>query len=424
MNLSAIGSAVRRHADKWLFFAVFTVGSLLIIVFDATHVSKVLAVFICAGLLFGYATATSLVPAVRLRPDQAADNSYYLGLLYTLTSLGVALFRFSTAEDAADAILRNFGIAIATTIVGLGLRVFLSQFREDPDDLEYEAKTALAESVRGLRGELDRSLAEMQNFAVGAKQALQEVSEATNKSTLETLATTVGRFETAADDMAKKFEATGVSFESRASVFDSSLDRLATVVESLSDRIGSVRADSDLFQQGLQPVFDGLNESVIRFTRTFDAEQQHLSNGLTALSRLGDSLAGLDQSTGAIASSSERLSEAAASIQDGATSFERLDQASRSAADAALSFGQQLQSIAQDQANHGREALDDLARASELITERTTASLTAVDQSAQEVSRSLSKLNAEFSGSDEAVIRVRRELAELAGWIITRLDAK
>lgn len=424
MDLSTFGTAIRRHADKWLFFAIFLIGSLLIIAFDAAHVSKILAVLICTMLLFAYAFATSLVPAVRLRPDQAADNSYYLGLLYTLTSLGVALFRFSTAENAADAILRNFGIAIATTIVGLGLRVFLSQFREDPDDIEYEAKTALAESVRGLRGELDRSLAEMQSFAVGAKQALQEVSEATNKSTLETLATTVGRFESAADDMTRKFDATGATFQSRASSFDSSLDRLATVVEALSDRIGSVRADSDLFQQGLQPVFDGLNESVVRFSRTFEAEQQHLATGLSALSRLGDSLAGLDESTGAIASSSKRLSEAASSIQQGASSFERLDEASKSAADAAHSFGLQLQSIAKDQAAHGREALDDLARTSQLITERTTASLSTVDQSAQEVARSLRKLNAEFSGSDEAIVRVRRELAELAGWIITRLDTK
>jgi ABC-type transporter Mla subunit MlaD len=424
MDFSSFGAAALRHADKWLFFAVFLVGSLLIIVFDAAHVSKFLAVLICATLLFGYAAATSLIPAVRLRPDQAADNSYYLGLLYTLTSLGVALFRFSTAENAADAILRNFGIAIATTIVGLGLRVFLSQFREDPDDLEFEAKTALAESVRGLRGELDRSLAEMQNFAVGAKQALEEVSEATNKNTLETLAATVGRFESAADEMSRKFEATGVGFESQAGAFDRSLDRLSTVVESLSDRIGAVRADSDLFQQGLQPVFDGLNESVARFSRTFEAEQQHLSSGLAALSRLGGSLAMLDQSSGAIASSSQRLFETAAAINEGATSFERLDQASRSAADAAMSFGQQLQSIAQEQANHGRETLDELARAAELITQRTAASLTTVDESAQEVARSLGKLNTEFSGSDEAVIRVRRELAELAGWIITRLDAK
>lgn len=424
MNTERLVAAVLRHADKWLFFAIFLIGSALIIVFDAIQISKVLAVVICTLLLLVYALSTSLVPAVRLRPDQAADNSYYLGLLYTLTSLGVALFRFSTAENAADAILRNFGIAIATTIVGLGLRVFLSQFREDPDDLEYEAKTALAESVRGLRGELDRSLAEMQSFAVGAKQALEEVSEATNKSTLDTLALTVTRFESAADDMARKFEATGVAFEGRASAFDTSLERVATVVEALSERIGSVRADGDSFQRGLQPAFDALNASAVKFTDTFAEQQEKLASGLGALSRLSETLAQFDQSAEAIGASSERLSTAAAAIGDGAASFERLDHASRSAADSALSFSEQMSGIAEAQARHGREALDDLAHASQLIAERAASSLNTVDQSAQEVARSLTTLNAEFTGSGESVTRVRRELAELAGWIITRLDAK
>ncbi|WP_332660850.1 hypothetical protein [Brevundimonas sp.] len=424
MSTERFIAAVQRHADKWLFFAIFVVGSALIILFDATQISKILAVVICTLLLLVYALSTSLVPAVRLRPDQAADNSYYLGLLYTLTSLGVALFRFSTAENAADAILRNFGIAIATTIVGLGLRVFLSQFREDPDDLEYEAKTALAESVRGLRGELDRSLAEMQSFAVGAKQALQEVSEATNKSTLDTLALTVTRFESAADDMARKFEATGVAFEGRASAFDTSLERVATVVEALSERIGSVRADGDTFQRGLQPAFDALNASAVKFTDTFAEQQEKLASGLGALSRLSETLAQFDQSAEAIGASSERLSTAAAAIGDGAASFERLDHASRSAAESALSFSEQMSGIAEAQARHGREALDDLAQASQLIAERAASSLNTVDQSAQEVARSLTTLNAEFTGSGESVTRVRRELAELAGWIITRLDAK
>ena len=424
MNSRSFVEAFRRHADKWLFFAIFVAGSLLIIAFDAFHVPKALAVIICTALLFAYAFATSLVPATRLRPDQAADNSYYLGLLFTLTSLGVALFRFSTAENAADAILRNFGIAIATTIVGLGLRVFLSQFREDPDDLEYEAKTALAESVRGLRGELDRSLAEMQSFAVGAKQALQEVSEATNKSTHETLALTVSRFESAADEMARKFEATGQRFEGQAGAFDTSLERVASVVEQLSERIGSVRADSDLFQRGLQPVFDALSSSVVRFTETFDGERERLTDGLSALTKLSVALEKFDESSGAISSSSQRLSEAASALEVGAGSLDRLDHASRSAADAALAFSDQVSSLAQEQARQGREALDELARASEAIAERAERSLGTLDESALNVARSLKLLNEEFSGSGEAVTRVRRELAELAGWIIARLDTK
>jgi len=300
----------------------------------------------------------------------------------------------------------------------------LSQFREDPDDLEYEAKTALAESVRGLRGELDRSLAEMQSFAVGAKQALQEVSEATNKSTHETLALTVSRFESAADEMARKFEATGQRFEGQAGAFDTSLERVASVVEQLSERIGSVRADSDLFQKGLQPVFDALSSSVVRFTETFDGERERLTDGLSALTKLSVALEKFDESSGAISSSSQRLSEAASALEVGAGSLDRLDHASRSAADAALAFSDQVSSLAQEQARQGREALDELARASEAIAERAERSLGTLDESALNVARSLKLLNEEFSGSGEAVTRVRRELAELAGWIIARLDTK
>lgn len=424
MKIETALTSLRQHADKWLFFGLFMLGSSLIIVFDWLHVAKFLAVIICTLLLLGYAAATSLLPAVRLRPDQAADNSYYLGLLFTLTSLGVALFRFSSADNAADAILRNFGIAIATTIVGLGLRVFLSQFREDPDDLEYEAKTALAESVRSLRGELDRSLAEMQSFAVGAKQALQEVTEATNKSTLDTLSTTVSRFESAADDMGRKFEATATSFEERAGAFDGSLQKVALVVEALSERIGSVRADSDTLERGLEPIFEALKYSVVEFTNTFSSEQAKLSKGLASLSRLSDSLADFDQSAGAIAQSSVKLSEAASAIGEGAESFARLDQASRSAADSALAYGRSFEGIAAEQVRQGRDAMDALAQASQLLTDRTAASLGAVDDSARQIAVSLSTLNTEFSGSGEAVQKVRGELAELAGWIIARLDAK
>ena len=47
-----------------------------------------------------------------------------------------------------------------------------------------------------------------------------------------------------------------------------------------------------------------------------------------------------------------------------------------------------------------------------------------VDGASQQVATSLAGVNAEFSQSSEAVQRVRRELAELAGWIIERLDRK
>jgi hypothetical protein len=414
----------RYHADKWLFFAVFLVGCIAIVVLDLAQIAKVSAVAICVALLLAYAATTFLIPALRLRPDQAADNSYYLGLLFTLTSLGVALFRFSTTDEAAESILRNFGVAIFTTIVGLGLRVFLSQFREDPDDLEYEAKTALAETVRRLRGDLDQSIAEMQGFAVGARQALQEVSEAASTSTLDTLSTAVSRFEASADDMGRRFEATAATFEARGGAFDRSLENVAGAVETLTARIGSIRADEGLFEDGLKPVFVELQTRVGEFADTFSKEQKKLSKSLAALTSVAETLQGFDLASEAISRSAAQLGAASEALGQGAESFERLDTATRSAAAAATAYGEAIDGVARQQTERDIASADALAKSIDLLNARAQRSLSVLDDSSRQVAASLSSLNAEFSGSGEAVQRVRRELAELAGWIIERLDRR
>lgn len=423
MNSEYALARIRQHADKWLFFVAFLLGAFIIMFIDTLNWPKAFAVGICIIALLGYAVMTGLMPMFRLRPDQAADNVYYLGLLYTLTSLGMALLRFST-EGGTDAILRNFGIAIATTIVGLGLRVFLSQFRDDPDDLEYEAKAALAESVRSLRGELDRSLAEMQNFTVGAKQALQEMSEAAGKSSLEALSITIGRFEAAADEMGKQFGGAAVSFHQRTEAFEKSLDKVATVVDQLSDRIGAVKVDSSTLEDGMRPAFDALAKYVAQFAGAFGDNQARLERSLTTLAKLADTLEAFDRSAEGLSRSTQNLEQAATAIGEGAASFTRLDAASRTAADAATSFGRSIDQITEQQGRQSREITDVLAQATLQLTERTKGALGSVDDTARQVAATIASLNSELRGSSEAVQHVRRELAELAGWIITRLDTK
>ena len=51
-----------------------------------------------------------------VRDEQMGDSFYYLGFLYTLTALAVSLFGI---EDDINELLKNFGIAITTTLVGL-----------------------------------------------------------------------------------------------------------------------------------------------------------------------------------------------------------------------------------------------------------------------------------------------------------------
>jgi hypothetical protein len=170
-----------------------------------------------------------------------------MGLLYTLTSLGVALFRFASSDLASQSILRNFGVAIFTTIVGLMLRVFIGQFREDPDDLEYEVKEALAATVRQLRADLEQSIAEVQQFTVGARQALSESLTATTTA----MAEGVTRFDAALLNVSKRFTDNADAFNTRADTLGASMDRAVGSIESLAMRVDAVVVNPDLVTRGL-----------------------------------------------------------------------------------------------------------------------------------------------------------------------------
>ena len=109
----------KRHA---LFFFLVYIAGATILTLEKWLFSTFLSNFHGAGgfiiilsatlLMATYVFCVMLVPATKLRTDVAADNVYYLGFLYTLTSLAIAL---SISE--VDAILSNFGVAIVCVAV-------------------------------------------------------------------------------------------------------------------------------------------------------------------------------------------------------------------------------------------------------------------------------------------------------------------
>ena len=94
-----------------------------------------------------YAALMATARLLRLRDDQAGDNLYYMGFLFTLTSLAVSLYQFSST-GSSEQIVRNFGIAIASNIAGIPLRILFHQMRRDPAEVESTARIELADASR------------------------------------------------------------------------------------------------------------------------------------------------------------------------------------------------------------------------------------------------------------------------------------
>ena len=114
-------------------------------------------------IMIGYAIVLGFAGLFRLRDDQSGDNLYYMGFLFTLTSFAVSLYQFD-AEGSAAPIVQNFGIAIASTIAGITLRILFNQMRRDPVEVEATARMELAEASRRVKRELDSTVLEFGYF--------------------------------------------------------------------------------------------------------------------------------------------------------------------------------------------------------------------------------------------------------------------
>jgi hypothetical protein len=168
-----------------LFFGIVLIGALYIIIAKMAGFPAVAVTAVPILIMVCYALLLALARLCRLHDDQAGDNLYYMGFLFTLTSLAVSLYQFS-ATGLAEQIVQNFGIAIASTIVGIALRIFFNQMRRDPQEVEHTARLELADAARRVRRELDATILEFSYFRRTTQQsiteALGEVTAALNEA--------------------------------------------------------------------------------------------------------------------------------------------------------------------------------------------------------------------------------------------------
>src|SRR5260221_10518894 len=122
--------------DHYAFFVALVVGGAGIALFKEAGMSQISTTAFPVVIMAAYAGIAYVTKRFRLRADRVGENLYYLGFLYTLISLAISLIQFETSPDVTHEIITNFGVAIFTTIFGLGFRVLFYQMREDP--VEYE----------------------------------------------------------------------------------------------------------------------------------------------------------------------------------------------------------------------------------------------------------------------------------------------
>ncbi|WP_347268300.1 hypothetical protein [Paracoccus sp. (in: a-proteobacteria)] len=171
--------APRDMRDRFLLLAAFLAGAGGGIALKLMGAHPIVAALYAAMVLVVYAVATYSSTHLRLEPEAIGDNCYYLGFLFTLTSLSVTLYFVvdAGAERRAELIpevISGFGVALSSTIMGVFLRVLMMQFRVDVVVREQQTRLELDMAARELREEMARGLRQFKSFNIEALQLAHE----------------------------------------------------------------------------------------------------------------------------------------------------------------------------------------------------------------------------------------------------------
>jgi archaellum component FlaC len=291
-----------------LFLAVVLFGAAYIVWAKLAGVHPVQVAVIPLLLMVFYALLIGLARYFRVRDDQAGDNLYYLGFLYTLTSLGVSLYQFSL-DEGAENIVTNFGIAIASTILGVTLRVVFNQMRQDPLEVERTARLELADAARRVKLELDAATFEFTSFRRATQQVSEEsvaearkhaerlekeLSEAIKnfpvrcaeplEAASEQTRQTVDKLAVA---LTERLEHTGNHLTARVESLASTADTVTSSFEEIQSRLRAMRTPEEIIEIKLQPFIGGLTKVVNKHANTTVEQMGELQS---IIARFGESV--------------------------------------------------------------------------------------------------------------------------------------
>jgi ElaB/YqjD/DUF883 family membrane-anchored ribosome-binding protein len=294
-----------------LFFAVVVVGAGYIVFSKLNGLSALQVTLVPVLIMIAYACALGLARLFRLRDDQSGDNLYYMGFLFTLTSLAVSLYQFSS-EGSAEQIVQNFGIAIGSTIAGITLRIFFNQMRRDPVEVEHTARLELANASRKVRRELDstviefgsfrratqqsitdavdgllkeakeRIIGQLQDFAFNANKPLRDASKQSGDTIEQLNARILMTFETATKQLAED-----------SARLSTSTAEIVQSIDAVVSKLASLQTPDHVIEVKLNPAIEGLTRVVGTFSRNAEAQAisvnanlkqtQALSSAITVL---------------------------------------------------------------------------------------------------------------------------------------------
>lgn len=255
--------------DRLFLIAAFLVGASGTIALKLTTAPVLVVAAFPLLILLAYVGACFTTQSLRIEPETIGDNCYYLGFLFTLTSLAVTLYQIRDVtgagtmadDDLIPLVISGFGVALSSTIAGVFLRIILMQIRPDIVARDREARIDLSHAARDFRTTLANISRDVKASAIEGNQRTaernQKIEEATEKHLKEA--------DALLKNQSEAFDATLKDFTKRLSS-----EMTDTIKTEVAQAVASIRGPIDKTSDSLDRLAEIQEESEVRIRKSVD----------------------------------------------------------------------------------------------------------------------------------------------------------
>ncbi len=362
-SAAASREARKQHRESWLI--VLCIGFAIIIIGNLLGIGPWWLAATVSAAMGGFAYSVRSVRDIYVSGDAKGDSIYYLGLLFTFAALVAALIAFDwetsdAAGSSTSGAIRNFGIALLTTIVGLAGRVWFSMSQESPGDIAHTTKSALEEAVSAMKGSLDRARDDLDTLAGKFRESTKDLGKttATIAATAKKAVETSESLDKCSADVARAAKA----FTHEMGDFRNAVGAGTAAADKLKESLGGIGGQAEVFGDRFNALSEQLQEAHSTFSG-INAVARPTADAIGAASRgvaeaaaeavsLPLVLAGFRESTGKAAKAFDGIAMSVDNNQMGAA-FSEATRRARTA-------GQRIENIA-NQATRLGAAMEGIA---------------------------------------------------------------
>ena len=259
-NIPTVGIRVIGAKNIRNVFIVFTILGIASVILVGFIDSLALKMLIPALVVFFYAVFIFAKGKNVIHNEQLGDSVYYLGFILTLVALIIALFEISKSPDQ-EKIIAKFSIALITTVVGIIIRVFMTQFISTKEDVSEITEQQLTDTAVNLKIHLDASIETFRGFI---DEVTRKTSETLEKNTLELIAflkENLDEFAKASSNIIKNINKASTALVNKSTHLEKSLEDLNSSTENFNTNLQNISSKANSLESSLENLNSNLSKN-------------------------------------------------------------------------------------------------------------------------------------------------------------------